>query len=227
MEKGPNQKRIIILSVMAVMAYVFIIANSFSAGFDAFKMGYWSAGGETVKNQDYSEPPSKVYFLSIRPKEGFKHFHEQVYNNRTGTFYPSRYNCMLVAMPKGTEIPSAAKHLSWLQSFLISITLILFIVLPVVFIRLIRSLYAGNIFDIQNTKYTRNLGIILLLIYGCAQGVNYTGYRIEQALFSFDDYRHVFSFSDNYLLMMGLAILLTAEILDRGLNLKEEHDLTI
>ncbi len=227
MKKEPNQKRIIVISVLAVMVYFFLMASSFSAGLDAFKMGYWSAVTERESTPQVAEIPAKVYYLSIRPQEGFQHFPEQIYNNRTDTFYPARYSCMLVALPKGTKIPSEIKFFHRFQSFLLFVSFILYVVTPIVFVKLIRSLYAGNIFDMKNIRYTRNLGIILLLIYGCVQGVNYAGYQIEQALFSFEDYRHVFFFQQNYLLMMGVAILLTAEILGRGLIMKEEQDLTV
>ena len=227
MKKEPNQNRIIILSVAAVFVYIFMVANSFSSGWDAFKMGYRSAYDGWAHTPQIAETPGRVYFLSMKAREGYIHFPDKIYNNRTESFYPARSSCLVVALPKGTKIPTEAKYFDWLMSFLIIFSLFLYIVTPIIFILLIHSLYSGNVFDKNSKSYTRYLGIILLLAYGCIQGVNYASYRMHQSLFSFEEYRHVFSFRENYLLMMGVAVLLTAEILRRGLIIKEEQDLTV
>ncbi len=222
-----KQNRIIYLSVLAGLVYLFIIINSFSKGWDDIKTGYWVAGGEQLFTEDHPKTPGEVYFLKIKPRGGFQHFPEEIHNELTDEVYPARYESILIALPNGIEIPSMAKHFTLLQSLLVFCIFILYITIPIVFIKLIRFLYKGKVFDIQNIRYTRNLGIILILLYCCVQGTNYSEYRLHQAIFSVENYKHVFSVTDNYLLMMGAALLLTAEMLSRGLMLKEDQDLTI
>lgn len=227
MKNEQKQKRIIVLSVLAVMVYLFLIVSSFSAGWDSFQMGYWAAQSEQESNWNQPKIPGEVYYLNIKPREGFQHFPGQIPNLRTDAVYSARYSQMQVAVPSGEEIPSMVKYLNWLKTALMFISFILYIIIPFVFIKLISSLYTGNVFDLKNLRDTRILGIILILLYCSIQGVNYSSYRIHLAIFSLEDYRHVFNFTQNYLLMMGVALLLTAEILSRGLMLKEEQDLTV
>lgn len=78
MKKEPNQNRIIILSVVAVFVYIFMVANSFSSGWDAFKMGFRSAYDGWEHTTQIAEIPGRVYFLSMKAREGYIHFPDKI-----------------------------------------------------------------------------------------------------------------------------------------------------
>ncbi|TVQ10226.1 MAG: DUF2975 domain-containing protein [Bacteroidetes bacterium] len=232
MKNEPNQKRIIILSVLAALAYGFIMLNDLFSDIHSVRSGFDGDEFRIIHNEQvYDESQSlthpKVYFLQIKPSRGYRHYPDQIKNLKTETILPTRFSHAEIAIPENYEFPTGIKTLKTINLFVIFSIIILFIIIPFTFIRLLWSLYNGWVFHLKNIQSTRKLGFLLITTYiliGCS---NYLSHLIHQKIFYFQDYRLAFRLTDNYLLIMGIALLLMSEIMVRGLQLKEEQDLTV
>ena len=232
MKKVFNQNRIIILSVLAGLAYVFIMLNYFYSDKESIRSGYDGDEFRIINNeQDFDESRSLnypiMYFLEVKPLLGYRHFPDQVQNLKSGENYPVRYTQIEIALPETKELTGRVKYLNALNVVVVLFIVVIYVIIPFTFILLIRSLYNGWVFHFKNIKRTRKLGLLLIMIYLLGLLSDFISYTIHNELFRFQDYKVVFQFTQNYLLIMGLSILLMSEILARGLKLKEEQDLTI
>ncbi len=232
MRKEPNQKQIIILSILAALVYVFIMLEYFYSDIESVRAGYDGEEFRIIENeQTFDESQSLtypiVYFLKVKPLKGYRHYPDQVQNLKSDTNYPARFSNIEIALPETKKLTDRVNFLNALNAAVVLFMIMLYFITSFTFILLIRSLYKGWVFHSKNIKRTRKLGYLLIMIYLSGIISNYISYKIHDEIFSFQDYKLVFQFTQNYLLMMGLSILLMAEILARGLKLKEEQDLII
>ena len=73
----------------------------------------------------------------------------------------------------------------------------------------------------------RYIGVLLLLYYLVSFLQNWVVYSMNIQVFEFRDYVIQFEQADLIWVLLGVVVLLFAEVLSRGSQLKEEQELTI
>ena len=83
------------------------------------------------------------------------------------------------------------------------------------------------VFDKKNIRYLRKIAVLLIAYYIVDFITNYISYRMNVSLFDFIDYKILREPTDIIWLLLGVVLLLFAEILTKGSKIQEEQDLTI
>ena len=83
------------------------------------------------------------------------------------------------------------------------------------------------VFDKKNIRYLRKIAVLLIAYYIVDFITNYISYRMNVSLFEFTNYKIMREPADMIWLLLGVVLLLFAEILTKGSKIQEEQDLTI
>ncbi len=216
---------------MAGIAYVFMAVTSIISGWDSFKLGYWTAQQEayykTDATEDEAKYPGYFHFIKVKPEKSYKDFPSTLRNEKDEAVLRARSSAVEVMLPDNYIKPENVKLFEFFDGLLMSLIIIIIIALPIQFTRFILSLKKEVIFNRSNINITRSIGIQVLLIYIFTTLHTFLQLRINQILFSFPEYTISRSSSNAAWLVVGISILLIAEILSRGLAIKKEQELTI
>jgi hypothetical protein len=232
MKKYLIEKRIAIFAFMAVAAYFYMVLSSFSGGRDSYNLGYWmgynsSRTNETKVAEALDDIPKSVHWVSLKPEKGYKEFSSKVQNNKNGSNLDVRFTELLVPLNHDYETPQKVKLYYFFDGALFLVLYIILIALPIKFIRLMFSIKDGMIFNRKNVNRIRSIGIMVILIYIHSLVHINLNFRINQILFDFPDYVISRPSADGTLLVIGMAVLVIAEVLSKGLEIKAEQELTI
>jgi len=232
MKKYIIEKRIAIFTFMAVAAYCYMVLSSFDSGWDSFMLGSWMEANreladEAIMADDRQDIPKSVHWISLKPESGYQSFLGKVQNNKDGSLLNARFTEVIVALPHDYDPPGKVVLYNFLDGTLIFILFIILIVLPVKFTRLMLSIKKGSIFNRKNVNRIRSIGIMVILIYIHSIVHVNLNFRINQILFDFPDYVISIPSTNASLLVVGTAVLVIAEILSKGMEIKTEQELTI
>ncbi len=208
-----------------------MIASSFDIGWESYKLGYWMGSGG-VNNQTVGTPPNpdvpkSVHRISLKPEGGYRDFSTKVHNNKDGSILDARFSGVQVALPHNFDTPRKVVLYDFIDGILMFILMFIFIMLPIKFARLMLSIKKESIFNKKNVNRIRSIGIMVILIYIVTIVHKYIHLSINQILFDFPDYIISGPSTDATLLVVGTAVLVMAEILSKGLEIKREQELTI
>lgn len=225
------QKRIAILSFMAVAAYCFMILSSFADEWDSarlgFWMGYYGGRGEEAMAEEGLNIPKSLHYLALKPESDYREFSSEIQNSKDDSVLSARFSGVVIALPQGFETPREVVHLNFFDGFLSFIMLFVLIALPLKFIRLMLSVKKEMIFNKKNVNRIRSIGIMVILIYIIQIIHVHLNFRINQILFNIPDYIIYRPSTSGTLLVVGTAVLIIAEIVARGLDIKTDQELTI
>lgn len=212
--------KIKIYCILLTIVYMVIIANSAyqgSAGFiEGFKKG---------ANKDFSY---EVYYLNLKPKEGKYTFHEQLKNEKDSQYISAEANRYLIKTNSSyNTIPSGLKIIKLVCIVFIAILAFSLLFSPILFFSIIYSITKNRIITSSLILRAKVLGWILLLfsIIDILYTINET--MIQRSIMEIENYQIVMEQPDYMMLVLGLVILILAEILKMSLKIKEEQDLTI
>lgn len=225
------EKRVAILSTMAVAAYCFMIVSSFAGGWDSMRLGYWmgryDAADRALLDDDGPEIPGSIHYVSLKPKGGFRDFASEIRNDKDGSVLNARLSGVEITMPRNIDPPKEVVHLKFFDGLLFFILFIILLALPIRFIRLMLSVKREMIFSRKNVNRIRSIGIMLILIYFIQIFHVHLNFRINQILFNIPDYMISRASITATLLVVGTAVLVIAEIISKGLEIKTDQELTI
>lgn len=216
-------KRLSILILLVGLAYAFLVISSFADNLDDFKSGVYE-GVNSADNQS-SMVANRLYFLNLRPANGFTSFPDSLVNKEINKSIRVKFSSTIALA--SDNLPTPAK---WYKAFLNMIELLLlinYIIIPIHFTRFMNLIDRNLFFENENIGLLRLLGIELLIVYFGNVLLNYMDYKINISIFSFSDYKIVMGYTDGIWLLFGIVVLLIAEILSKALALKEEQELTI
>lgn len=230
MKKYYSNVRLTLFSFLSICVYLYMIGYSFGESIADFRLGF-NLGAEHAK-MDKQAPEKRsyreVHFLSFKPTKGYMSFPDSIKNTLDGTYVHYRSQEIKVL----TKIEGTGSQNTILYTIIKIITSFIstffIIYLPILFIKTMISLMNEHIFDKKNIRRIRKMGISLIALYLFYFVFSWSSFKVEQSLFRFEDYELVFSpDSDMLWVLLGVVVLLFAEILARGYQLKEEQDLTI
>ncbi|MDA3816597.1 MAG: DUF2975 domain-containing protein [Prolixibacteraceae bacterium] len=227
---------------LAGIAFGFMIVSSFINGFEDFKMGFYRGAGSPIGNNrltdtvkpnnavgdDYKfQIAPDVYFLKLAPKKSIFNFPDSIENIKTKSKTSTRYYRMKAALPASTLLPSRVRMYSGISVFLSLLITVAYIFLIINLFLLLSSLQSEAVFEMDNIKQLRMIGIALVLIFILMSVANYLYFLANKILFEFEHYNILYDKADTIHLFLGVVILIVAEIINRGLKLKQENELTI
>ena len=222
--------RLGILSVLAIVIYIVLILSSFVSGVDDFMLGFEEGmkKASSMKEKNISsEKPKTVYFLDLKAEPDFSTFPDSVNNLKENKQTEIRYHKAQAHYVEFTGTGGQVLFYQISQILLSLITLVIITLIPLFFIKLNGRLKKEQVFDQTNIRYMRWIGSLLLLYYLVSFLGNWVVYSMNIQMFEFADYTIQFEQPGLIWVLLGVVVLLFAEVLSRGYKLKEEQDLTI
>jgi hypothetical protein len=208
-----------------------MIGSYLHSEWNDFQLGY-NNGSNSTDNQ-YSNndstycPSNRTFFFYLEPKEGFTSFPDKITNLRSNQDISIMHSTFKASIPKSKMNTDQNFPYNFFSGLCAFFMLIICIVIPVQFYLVIGSITDEVIFEKTIIKRIRTIGISLIFFYFLYSLYNYLNYKKNSQLFEFSDYTLKMDSSDAIWLLMGFVALLIAEIISRGLKLKEEQELTI
>jgi len=215
---------LIILTIGAsIMAPAFKLSSIFISGFMAgWQQASTSNEASGSMNSIEDSLPLDVAFM---PDASTVMHGKDCITFEDGNSYPVIYDRVALLVPD-KEIPI---YLSLTPTLLNLACFVLFIFLAIEFIRFIVNINKGLVFDIKNVKRLKRFSyyLISIAILRCAAGI-----IDDMTLSSFGLNLQGYSLSASWSfpwvsLILGLLALLMARIWERGIEMKEEQELTI
>lgn len=220
-------KRLNILALLAGFTYAFLVVNTIVSDWDDSKRGFtegWESAGN--RNPGSFERPLNSYHLLLKLKDDIVTYPDSMVNQKDHTTLKSIPKHVIALSP--SHLPT--KYSGWYSALFAVIgmlVVITYFLIPFYFYRLIGLIKKGIIFEQENIRLIRKLGIGLLVVYFGNVLYNFISYQVASSLFSFSNYEIQIHSMDAIWLLFGIVVLLVAEILSRAIALKEEHELTI
>lgn len=219
-----------LLCILAGAVYLIIlvpiIIESVEGGIQGAKKGYRSAINNEVE-KPYNDFGNDTYFLKLRIKEKGNYYPDSILNTATQKMIPVRF--------KTVEMYYDYKESPTLGSILLMMFLILggfpvmvlLVCIPILFYKLIISLYQGNVFTPKNIQRIRRIGFFCIIVYVYLFLYSIQEYFQAKAVIDLEKYTIVFPEFGNETLLFGVIALIVAVVMKRAMELKEEQDLTI
>lgn len=216
------KKKLNIICILIFIAIGAFLADSLQSVWSdmawSFKKGWDDAG----KSTEYDFTTDKVH-LGLRPAT-IGYYSDSVYNVANEQWLPLQYREVFVQTEK--EVYSG--WLFTVNTLLAFTFIIASLVQLFTFVNLIRAINKSIIFAWSNVVKLRTIGVSMLIAF--ASNVLFSYFDEHAAMQSIDipGYTlHTPNTWDPTWLIMGLSILLIAEIFAMGLRLQEDQDLTI
>lgn len=212
--------KIKIYCVLLTIAYVAIIANSMYHGSSDFQEGF----KQGRQKQNF---PMHLY-MRVEPTDGKYSFPDKIVNTKDGKTLPATVNQYIVDYKdSNTSIPMGYKVLRLICIVLTAVLAFGLLFSPLLFFSIIYSISKNRIITKSLILRSRALGwlIVIFSIVDIIYVVNET--LISRSLVELSNYNIVMGQPEYMMLVLGLVILILAEILKVSLKIKEEQDLTI
>ena len=223
MKSGTSFSKIKILPILALVFYFFLVLSTFVSGIDDFQLGF-AEGTENAK----SASNKMTYYVSIKPRNGVLSFPDTVMNLKTNSAVSFKYdNVALIKADKNAVHDRLVIKYQVLSNIMMLLIFVLVILFPIYFVKIMFSMKNGVVFEKKNIRWVRRIGEFLLMYYLFNYIFDWSQYKINNTLFEFNEYVVEKASTDLIWLLLGIIVLLFAEILTKGTILKEEQDLTI
>lgn len=221
-------KKLSTLAILAGLTYAFLIISTFVDGWDDFQTGFHD-GAQTAKynsnGKDSENKPLDSYSFLVKSKNGFASYPDSLVNLKSNTTIKSK--CQKVIVLSSSDSHSSTRIYNFLMSIFGFLIFANYILIPIQFYRLMGLIQKNILFERENIRLLRWLGIELLIVYFGNVLFNYMSHQMDCSLFSFSEYEIVMESADGIWLLFGIVALLIAEIFTKALVIKEEQELTI
>lgn len=212
--------KIKIYCVLLTIAYVAIIANSMYHGSSDFQEGF-------KQGRHKQNFPMHLY-MRVEPTDGKYSFPDKIVNIKDGKTLPATVNQYIVNHEESNaSISTGFKVVRLICIVLTAVLAFGLLFSPLLFFSIIYSISKNRIITKSLILRSRALGwlIVIFSIVDIIYVVNET--LISRSLVELSNYNIVMGQPEYMMLVLGLVILILAEILKVSLKMKEEQDLTI
>ena len=221
-------KKLTILALLAGLTYAFMMVDSFASEWDIWQISFneKALGSEYNKWGDViGHHPIESNLILIKPTNGYSSFPSSVVNLVNNQTIKAQYRQMIVLGPPSKPKFSTVELI--VLTFLVIMQFIVSIRIPIHFYKLIGLIKREYIYERKSIHLLRWLGLELLIIYLGGLLLLYMYHQMSSSLFRFSDYEIVMDSMDPIWLFLGIVVLMIAEILSKGLAIREEQELTI
>lgn len=220
-------KKLNLLVTLLGITYGFLMANTFFNDWDNIKRSFMEGAESAAYSPNKDQKKfSKTYHLYLSPKDGAFNYPDSLLNLMDNSTLQSINEEVIARGSLDTNL----RYSKWYDFFsvlLALLVLITYFVIPFHFNQLLGRMKKNLIFEKDNVRLIRCLGIELLIIYFVNVLVNFISYKKSLSLFRFSEYEIQMDSMDAIWLLFGIVVLLVAEILSNAIALKEEQELTI
>lgn len=208
----------------SVVETAYYMGIGVKAGVKASQEIMESGDKETVENLRQLSGMEYVGLIPRSLNQGIKKLlSDSIYNEKSGEYVPVMYSSMAVSVR--TNRSWASSVASGMLGLLTFVAIIWAIVL---FFKLIVAVNRSRIFNWQNVRRLRRLGLLLVAGFGCSLLSSYLSiYNLREALVLQNYDLSISDLVSTTILVIGLTALIVAEVFAIGLKLQEEQDLTI
>ncbi|WP_026473818.1 DUF2975 domain-containing protein [Alkaliflexus imshenetskii] len=214
-----NRTRTIALAVLAGFIYLFMVVDTVLEGREDFLLG-WHQG------YNHGEIDGEIFFLDLQAKGSVTSFFDTLLLS-DGVQLAARYRGVKVLVPEMALDRSSYRYYSIVNVFLAIVAVLAVIVLPFLMYRVLHNVYKGEMFCGQTVSRIRLIGAILIVYYLANFIWEYNYYMIHKMVFDPMHYSIVMGESNLIYLMLGVVVLLLAEVTSVAIRMKEELDLTV
>lgn len=229
MKRKTSKTQLAILSIMAGIVYLFIITSNLVGEWKNIVRGVKDGWEQAeMENRTGKKSSWQNYILSLEPKNFDKFYTDSVLNLKTGKFVPISYERVQVQY-EYTEPQNSKSLLIDTGMTLTSIsTVILYLLILILFYKLVLAFYRDNIFCNANVRRLRLLGIYALILWVLEVAFYSMYLSTVNSLLELANYKIVISeYLKHELLLLGIILLIATNVMKRAITIKEEQDLTI
>ncbi len=229
MKRKSSKTQLALLSILAGAVYLFIIAANFvdgwKSGVKAFKEGWEKA---EVENKTGYKSSWQNYTLLLEP-QNFNHFYtDSIRNKKTGELIPISYERVQVRYDYQEPQSSKSLLLGTGMTLVALPTVILYLLILILFYKLILAFYKDDIFSNDNVRRLRLLGTYTLILWVLEVAFYSMYLTTVKSLIEIADYKIIMSeHLEHELLLFGVILLIATNVMKRAITIKEEQDLTI
>ncbi|MDR0542600.1 MAG: DUF2975 domain-containing protein [Dysgonamonadaceae bacterium] len=218
-------KKLYVYGICLAIAYVIFIGHSLYEGGQLFVSGFKEGWSQACA-------PSHVQTFicggDLTPVNGSATFPSKLLNLKTGEearFEITQVLANLSQIPD--SIPAYVKAMDIIRLILSFVIIALFIYLPFVVYRIMKSISSQDFYGAVNIKRIRKASFILLGIFFVSLLANICLVAVTNAYMQIEGYKASLKEFNYSLLFIGLVILVLSEILRYTTDIKAEQDLTI
>jgi len=225
-------RRLKIITIAISLVYVAMIGGFIHNEMADFVYGFKQGFNEGMKC-DGKEGMSTLsatgtFFLTMKPENGLRSFPSMMLNQLDRKPMKAEIETVVVEMsdvknklPKGTLVADVC------SIFLSLFALLVMALIPIQTFRIVRSITKNKIFDSANIRKLRSIGYALLVFYAATIVVSFLHYLIASHVIHVDGYVLKMDWGNTTLVVLGLVVLMFAEVLKVSVQLKEEQALTV
>lgn len=228
MKRKTSKTQLAFLSILAGFIYLFIITTNivdgWKSGVMAFKEGMQKVEMEQKTGKEISR---ETFTLTFEPEDYSKFYSDSILNIKTGKFIPISYNKLETRYDH--VAPQTTKLFLLDMGMLLTAfpTAVLYLLILILFYKLILAFYRDNIFSNDNVRRLRLLGIFAVILY-VLQLMFYLMYYVRvKSLIEISHYKLRMPDLGHEILLMGIVVLIATNVMKRAITLKEEQELTI
>lgn len=212
--------KIKVYCILLTIVYLVITASSIYYGSSDFIAGF-----EKGTDRNFS---TEIYYLNLEPEKGKYSFDETARNEKTGQIIPiEAKSCIIKTDSSYGAIPAGLKTIKVTCMAFIVVLAFCLLFSPILFFSIIYSITKNRIITKSLILRSRVLGWLMISfsVIEIISTINET--YILRHIVKLENYQIVMGQQDYMMLVLGLVILILAEILKVSLKMKEEQDLTI
>lgn len=219
-------KKVKFYSVILAIIYVSVFSYSLYEGVIGFIAGFKLGMTESASSADRSTP--YVLSVKVRGLDNIVSFPDELQDIVSGDIIKTESTELAVKL-KSTILDNQPflKILSGIRVLALFSTIILTIIIPFYFFSIVKLVTKDQIIDMKVIKKIRITGWLLVGIFTMSFMYTTVGYYIANTIIHLKHYKIIMDYSNYMSLILGVVILLLAEILHISLKMKEEQDLTI
>jgi hypothetical protein len=226
-------KRLKIISIIFGVVYVIIIGGAIKDSVADFWLGFKNGLEYSLidKETNTVSPPSSTagyFFLKLKPSAGLRTFPDIMLNQLDGMPMKAELETIVVGLNNTKELlPKGAIIIDVIVILMAFFSLFIMLFVPVQTFRIVRSITKDKIFNTSNILKLRIIGYALLAYFVVDMIIGYLHYWIAARVIRVEGYVLRMSWENATLVMLGLVVLMFAEVLKVSVRMKEEQDLTV
>jgi len=223
--KKSNQK-LGALIILFWVAYGLLIVNGFMGAWKDYRMLYNKIVYLQKNNQLRPIIPSDVYHFKVKEREILNGFQDSIINLKDSTFVKTKYSEIEILVPRSVSKPSLINY-GIIVGIMEGISSIVHFYIFFQLLYLMISMKQEIVFHKKNVRTIRKIGISFLILFLAILIHNYSSFKINEELFDFENYIIVQPLIKGIWLLLGIAVLLIAEVISNASVIKGEQELTI
>ena len=216
-------RRLKIITIVISIVYVAGIGMRTYNTMPGFADGYNESKIQAEKGIMNVMSTNGKFILFLKPENGHFSFPTMMLNELDGTPMKAAINTMIVEItnPKETIVADIC------TVFLVFLGMFVMVMIPIQLFRVVRSITKNKIFDPTNIHKLRFIGYELLAFYAAKLIFNLIHYRISANVIRVEGYSLQVNWGNSSFVLLGLVVLIFAEVLKVSVQMKEEQDLTV